>query len=250
MVMTTRAGLGKLRSLAAGLQGVATLLAVIPPRPTDPTTDDAEEFADRLAGALPAEGVHTLMGHSVASYLAARLANQVAAQGRIPPRLVLLEPPLTIDLLRQKSSELLFMPEVVYEQFVASLDAGVIASAPRGTPEFRAELMQTLLTHRSELEAILHSVEPSLLPHPPTVAFSIYAEWAGWNALCMQLTEVTYGGPSVSIEGLHSAELPAAVRAARFARLRISFPRIEVRETTLLHSDLLSEAVLRPYFAP
>jgi hypothetical protein len=244
VVTTTRTGIVRLRELAKRLEGVTTLHAVLPPRPMDVTTDDADDFAELMARLLAGTVVHTIAGHSVASYLGARLAVAREKEQDRPPKVVLLEPPLPSTLI----SKPLLLPELVQRRFIESLPGGTLATSPPGTPEFRGEVVHTFRTHRAELEAALHSVDPAELLAAPALAVDLYTEWAGWKSLCMQLATVTYAGPTVCVEGLFTAELDEDARGARFAEIRRTFPTVRFEETTSLHSDLTSAALLLPHF--
>jgi len=250
IVTSTRGALVRLHALANSLEGVTTLVIVLPPSATDPTTNNAHEYVERLAWLLSSAQVHTVAGHSAAGYLAAGLAKAREAWQVPPPRLVLLEPPLPSDLMTRPLSDLLCMPEPALRRFTESLGAGSLTTAPRGTPEFRRQVIYTFLTHRIELDAALSCVEPADLLAPLPLALDIYTEWAGWVSLSIQLATVTYGGPTVSVEGKYTAAMEAAARAQRFAQIRESFPQARFQETDLLHLDLVSEAVLRPHFSP
>lgn len=246
VVTTTRTGIFRLRDLAKSLAGVVTLVAVLPPRATDlMTTYDADEFAERLVQPLAAGGaVRTVAGHSVASYLAARLATAFKKEQDSPPKVILLEPPLPSTLM----SKPLLLPELVQQRFTELLPRGTLATAPPGTPEFRSQVVHSFRTHRAELETALRSVDPAELLAVPARAVDLYTEWAGWKSLCMQLATVTYADPTVCVEGLYTAEMEEAARGERFAEIRRSFPAVRFEETTSLHSDLTSAAILLPHF--
>jgi pimeloyl-ACP methyl ester carboxylesterase len=250
IVLTSRNSLLRLRDLAAHLEGTMTLIVVMPPRGTDPTSHDADEYVERLARPLPNAPLHTVIGHSAAGYIAAKLATARARHQPRRPKLVMLEPPTPNDLMSDPLSGLFLLPEPALQRFTESLDTGCLVTAPQGTPEFRRQVMQAVLTHRAELDAALRSVDPTQLLAPPPSAVDVYTDWVGLMSLCMQLANVTYDGPTVSIEGLYTANMEPREREQKFARLRASFPHVFFQETTHMHGDLLSDAVLHPHLAP
>lgn len=244
VVTTTRTGRIRLRDLAERLEGVTTLVAVLPPTAMDVTTDNAEAFAERLAQPFAGAQVHTVAGHSIAGYLAARLAVAYEKEQVHPPKVVLLEPPLRSTLMSKPN----VLPEPVQQRLSESLDTGTLATAPPGTPEFRRQVMYTLRTHRTEFEAALRDVDPVNLLGPLALAVDAYTEWAAWMCLCMQLTTVTYTGPTVSVEGLYTAEMEKDARDQRYAEIRSFFPNVRFEETTSLHCDLTGADILLPHF--
>lgn len=248
MVMTTRPGIFRLKSLAKRLDGMTTFIGVFPPPAETATIDDVEEYAEQLALALPS-GVHTVIGHSVAGYLAARLARTREALQDRRPTLIMLEPPLPDDLMTCPLSDLLSMPKLVLDRFVASIEPGPLVSCPRGTPEFHRQLVHVLTSRRVELDAAVRSVDPSELLAPPNYAVDLYTEWAGWVSLCMQLCTTRYEGPTILVEGLLAAGKGVAARADRFARIRESFPTVRLEETGLTHGELVCEATLFPHLS-
>jgi len=247
VVLATKASVMHLRGLISKRQGVRTLVAVLPTRPADARTDNVHEFVKLLIQPLHDTFVHTIISHSVAAFVAASIAEAQAAQQILPPKLVLLEPPIPEDLTDCALSDLLIIPEVVLQRFTTSLDADSLLTAPRGTAEFRRQIVDMFLTHRAELESALRSVDPANLLAPPKLALNIYPEWAGWLSLCMQLSSATYRGPVVCVDGSLVGELEASARASRFARIRDSFPQVRFQETNADHGGLLHESILLPH---
>lgn len=247
VVLPAKASVMHLRGLIGNRRGVRTLVAVLPTRPADARADNVHEYVKLLVQPLHDTFVHTVVGHSVAAYLAASIADAQAAQQVPPPKLVLLEPPVPEDLTDCRLSDLLIMPEAVLQRFTASLDADSLLTAPRGTAEFRRQIVDMFLTHRVELESALSSVDPAELLAPPRLALDIYPEWAAWLSLCMQLSAATYRGPVVCVEGNLVGELEASARASRVARLRGSFPQVRFQETNADHGGLLHESILLPH---
>lgn len=247
VVLATKASVMHLHSLISRRQGVRTLIAVLPPRPADARTDNVHEYVKLLIQSLNDTFVHTIVGHSVAAYVGASIAEAQAAQQVRPPKLVLLEPPVPDDLMDHALSELLIMPEVALQRFTSALDADSLPTAPRGTAEFRRQIVDMFRTHRTELEAALRSVDPATLLAPPKLALDIYPEWAGWLSLCMELFTAAYGGPVVCVDGIRAAGMEASARARRSAYIRNSFPYVRFQATNADHGGLLHESILLPH---
>jgi hypothetical protein len=247
IVLASKGSLIYLRGLISNRQGARTLVAVPPARPADARTDDVHEYVKLLVQPLHDTFVHAVVGHSAAAYVAASLAGAQAAQQIRPPKLVLLEPPLPEEMMSCPLSDLILIPELVLQRFTASLNADSLPTAPRGTAEFRRQIVDMFRTHRAEFASVLSSADPEKLLAPPTLALDIYPEWAGWVSLCMQLCTATYGGPVVCIEGVHTAKMEASARARRFARIRSSFPQVRFQETNAEHGELLYESILLPH---
>ena len=248
IVLAAKGSLVYLRSLISKRQGVRTLIAVPPTHPADARTDDVHEYVKLLVQPLHDTFVQVIVGHSAAAYLAASIAEAQAAQQIRPPKLVFLEPLLPGELMSSALSDLLLIPEAVLQRFTTSLSPDSLPTAPRGTAEFRRQLVDMFLTHRAEFASALRSADPAHLLAPPRLALNIYPEWAGWLSLCMQLCTVTYRGPVECIEGVHSAKMEAPERARRFARIRNSFPQVRFQETNAEHGELLHESILLPHF--
>jgi hypothetical protein len=247
VVLATKASVIHLHGLISSRQGVRTLIAVLPTRPADARTDDVREYVKLLVQPLHDTLVHAVIGHSVAAYVAASIAEAQAAQQTSPPKLVLLEPPIPDDLMDHALADLLIMPEVVLRRFTRSLDADSLPTAPRGTAEFRRQIVDMFLTHRTELESALKSADPATLLAPPRLALDIYPEWASWLSLCMELFTATYRGPVECVEGIRAAEMEASARAHRSAYIRNSFPQVRFQETTADHGGLFHQSILLPH---
>jgi hypothetical protein len=249
VVLSTRAGIVRLRDLANRLQGTRTLIAVLPAPVRETTPDDAEEYVDGVARALPGTPVSVVAGGSAAGYLAARLAEARAAQQADPPVLVMLEPPLPDDMMRIPLATLLRLPEVVLQRFEQLLGVDSLSQAAWDTPQFRRDVMAAFRDRRADLEAAIHSVDRTQRLVAPELPMDLYTEWAGSVSYCMQLRKATYAGPTMCVEGRMSAELAEAVRQRRFAEISRAFPRASFHRTDVEHAELLTDAVLHRYFA-